>query len=90
MLKPEDEEWTVPKLCQLLGKHISALKMVTGTEFSQATMHSDSTKQASQSENHKRNHQARPTTSELLSGQEKPTPGHRITQIKCVYCSQSH
>ena len=28
MQKPEDEEWTVPKLCQLLGKYSSAMEMV--------------------------------------------------------------
>ena len=64
--------------------------MAAGTESSQATIHSDGTKQAGQSENHKRNHQARSTTSGLLSGQEKPTPSQRVTQIKCVCCSQQH
>ena len=79
MLKAENEDWTVPKLRQLLGKHISALEMAASTESSQAMIHSDGIKQAGQSENHKRNHQARPTTSGLLSGQEKPTPSQRTT-----------
>jgi len=30
MLKGDNEEWTVPKLRQLLGKHITALEMADG------------------------------------------------------------
>ena len=33
MQKPEDEEWTVPKLRQMLGKYISAMEMA-GNESS--------------------------------------------------------
>ena len=34
MQKPEDKEWTVPKLHQMLGKYISAMEMA-GNESSE-------------------------------------------------------
>jgi len=37
-IKIEDEEWTASKLCQLLGKHISAMEMAS-LEFSQTPKH---------------------------------------------------
>ena len=47
MLKEEEEDWTVPKLCQLLGKHISALEMAAGTDFQPVSTHTEPNKQAS-------------------------------------------
>lgn len=96
MLKDEDEDWTMPKLCKLLGKHIAALERAAGTELSKApTMNSNGSKQVGHSEGHpegahKRPQQARPTASVLLSGQTKSASAQRPMQIKCVYCSQSH
>ena len=71
MIKDEDEDWTVPKLRQLLGKHISALERAAGTELPQTP--SDGSRQVGDSEGYKRPQQARPTASGLLSGQHKPS-----------------
>ena len=86
----QDEDWTVPKLCQLLGKHISALEMAAGTEFPQTSTHSDHNMQVGQSESHKRTQQVRPTASGLLTDQNKGIATQRPIQVKCVYCSQLH
>ena len=66
MLKEEEEDWTVTKLRQLLGKHISALEMAAGTDFSQVSVHTEVNKQTSHMEGHKRPPQMRPTASEDL------------------------
>ena len=48
MLKEEEEDWTVT---QLLGKHISALGMAAGTEFSQVSAHTEVNKQTNKGTN---------------------------------------
>ena len=86
MLKDEGEDWTVPKLRQLLGKHISALEMAAGTE----SAHMEGSRQMGYSEGHKRPQPVRPTASGLLSGQNKGAGAQKPRQIKCVYCGQPH
>ena len=90
MLKDEGEDWTVPKLRQLLGKHISALEMAAGTEFPHTSAHMEGSRQMGYSEGHKRPQPVRPTASGLLSGQNKGAGPQKPRQIKCVYCGQPH
>ena len=67
MLK-EEEDWTVTKLRQSLGKHISALEMAAGIEFSQISAHTEVNKQTSHMEGRKLPPQLRPTASGLFTG----------------------
>ena len=91
VLKEEEEDWTVTKLCQLLGKHISALEMAAGTEFSQVSAHIEVNKQTSHTEGHKRPPQMRLTASGLFTGQNRPaaTLGRSIWVITCLRSKQS-
>ena len=75
MLKAEDEDWTVLKLRQLLGKHISALEIA---EFFQTSTHSDHNMQVGQSASHKHTQQVRTTASGLLTGQNKGIATQRL------------
>ena len=86
MLKEEEEDWTVTKLRQLLGKHISALEMAAGTDFSQVSVHTEFNKQTSHMEGHKRTPQMRPTASGLFTGQNRPAATHRLN----VFTVASH
>ena len=70
MLK-DDKEWTVSKLHQLLGKHISAVDMAIAWNFQRHPLNASIT-QASQNDNSRRNHFVlEPTTSGLLAGNAK-------------------
>jgi len=69
MQKQESEEWTVPKLHQLLGKYIIAMEMAGSNEsfeVSASTSQSNST-----SVNQRCHSQERSTTGGLLAGNGK-------------------
>ena len=81
MLKEEEEDWTVTKLRQLLGKHISALEMAAGTDFSQVSVHTEINKQTSHMEGHKRTPQMRLLLVDYLQGKidlQLPKGNHRL------------
>ena len=89
MLKAKDEEWTVSKLCQLLGKHISAMEMAS-LEFSQTSTQSKHHHSLSQNDNPRQNHFiSKPTASGLLAGNTKQRVPKQ-TQAKCIFCGQPH
>ena len=89
MLKAEDEEWTVSKLRQLLGKHITALEMAS-LEFLLTPTESKHHSSLSQNDNTRRNHfSSKPTASGLLAGSTKQRRPKQI-QAKCIFCSQPH
>ena len=88
MLKAEGEEWTVPKLQQLLEKHITALEMAGGeprpapmpvkpiTKYTQGGVSG----------------QSKSTAGGLLAGSHKAPVAQKQSplQPKCIYCSQDH
>ena len=84
MLKGDDEEWTVPKLRQLVGKHITALEMAGG----ECHLPSPIRPKHSQLEG-VRHPYPKSTASSLLAGNSKNQVSKRH-QIKCVYCGQPH
>ena len=89
MLKAEDEEWTVSKLRQLLGKHITAMEMAS-LEFLQTPTEFKHHSSLSQNDNTRRNHfSSKPTASGLLAGSTKQRRPKQI-QAKCIFCSQPH
>ena len=86
MLRADGEEWTVPKLQSLLGKHITVLEMA-GSEscFIQASLR-PSNKQSHREANP---YHPRPTAGGLLAGTSKGTATLRQQpQLNCVYCSE--
>ena len=88
MLRADGEEWTVPKLRSLLGKHITALEMA-GSEscFTQASSR-PSNKQSHRAANL---YHPRPTAGGLLAGTSKGTATLRQQpQPKCIYCNEPH
>ena len=89
MQRFEDEEWTVPQLHKLLGKHILALEMA-GSEISQTLTQSGSGTLASQGHNDTTKRNARSAAGGLLARNSKSASAQRQPQIKCVYCSQLH
>ena len=89
MLREEGEEWTVSKLCQLLGKHISAMEMANA-EFSQMFTQPGYNPKVTQNEHTRRGiPNTRPTASELLAGNSRNS-APRQAKVKCTFCDQSH
>lgn len=91
MLKGDNEEWTVPKLRQLLGKHITALEMAGGECYLPQPPIRLSNGKHFQPEGG-RPPNLRPTAGGLLAGNSRHQVSKRYqpSQIKCVYCGQSH
>lgn len=82
MLKGDDEPWTVPKLQQLVVKHITALEMAGGK-----CHHPPSPTRPKQYQLEGVRHPyPKSTASGLLAGNSKNQVPKRH-QIKCVYCS---
>ena len=89
MQKPEDEEWTVPKLHQMLGKYISAMEMA-GNESSEVPAPTSNT-YPSPTNQRNRPPSLKPTTGGLIAGSNsRGSSSHREFQAKCIYCTQSH
>ena len=87
MLKGDNEEWTVSKLRQLLGKHITALEMAGGEFYlSRPPIRLNSGKHFQPEGGRLSN--PRPTTGGLLAGNSGNQAPKRYPplQIKCVYC----
>jgi len=83
MLKGDGEEWTVPKLRQLLGKHITALEMAGGD------LSSSSGRPKHYQIEGVRQPYPKSSASGLLAGSSRNQVPKRH-QIKCVYCGQPH
>ena len=90
MLKGDNEEWTVPKLRQLLGKHITALEMAGGEcHVPQSPVRLSGDKHFQTEGGRLPN--LRPTAGGLLAGNSRhQAKRFQPSQIKCVYCGQSH
>ena len=85
MLKGDDEEWTVPKLRQLVGKHITALEMPGG----ECHLPPSPIRPRHSQVEGVRHPYPKSTASGLLAGNSKnQVPKRR--RIKCVYCGQPH
>ena len=88
MQKPENEEWTVPKVLQLLGKYISAMEMA-GNESSDASIPVNT--YSSHTNQQICPPQFKFTTGGLVAGNNtRGSSPHREFQPKCVYCNQPH
>ena len=90
MLQDEGEEWTVSKLRQLLGKHISAMEMANA-EFSQMFTKPGCNPNISQNEYAARKgfSSNKPTASGLLAGNSRNNAPKQV-QVKCIFCDQVH
>ena len=87
MMKGEDP-WTVAKLQELLGKHISAMEMAGG-EFQPPPL-KITHKPTNWDREFRNPHQVpRPTAVELLVGGSSNS-GNSKPNLKCVYCGQNH
>ena len=87
MLKNDDEEWTVSKLRQLLGKHITALEMAGGeSHIAQAPVRPISRHPSGHS------HYPKSTAGGLLAGNARNSTVARQHPVpkKCIYCGQAH
>ena len=91
MLKGDNEEWTVSKLRQLLGKHITALEMAGGECYLSRPPTRMNSGKHFQTEGGRLSN-PRPTASGLLAGNSRNQAPKRYPplQIKCVYCGQPH
>ena len=87
MMKGEDP-WTVAKLRELLGKHISAMEMAGGE--SQPPPLKTTHKPTNWDREFRNPHRVpRPTAGELLVGGSSNS-GNSRPNLKCVYCGQNH
>ena len=77
MLKPENENWSVPKLRELLRKHISAMEMASNNESLEPSASPGQPRMSQR-------YHFKTTTGGLLAGYTK---GHTPT---CIYCNESH
>lgn len=94
MMKGE-EPWTVAKLRELLGKHITAMEMAGGELHPPPQPPpTKSTHRPTQQYREFRNPQqpTRATAGELLAGSISNSGGNRKPQssFKCIFCSQNH
>ena len=91
MQKADTEEWTVVKLWQLLGKHITALEIADHESYLPSVqIVLDNKPIATQREGHSNFHH-KPTAGEMLPGNSKHNgnPNAR-SQTKYCYCSPTH
>ena len=70
MLRGEGEEWTLSKLWQLLGKHISAMEMANA-EFSQMFTQPRGNPTVTQNEYVRKGFSSKPTASGLPAGNSR-------------------
>jgi len=86
MLKGE-EEWTVAKLRELLGKHISAMEMAGGEIHPpQASLMKSNLKLP-----YREYHNSKVTAGELLAGDVRnQSKSRKESGLKCVFCNQGH
>ena len=89
MQKTDTEDWTVAKLRQLLGKHITALEIADHESYS-ASHQIVSGSKPTQGEGRSNFHH-KPMARGLLAGNSKPNVNSNAQpQMKCFYCSQTH
>ena len=88
MLKADGEDWTVPKLRQLLEKHITALEMAGGEP--RPTVRPNA--KYPQREGSGQFYYSKSTAGALLASNARSTTVSRTipVQIKSFYCGQSH
>ena len=90
MQKEDNEEWTVAKLRQLLGKHITALEIADRESYPTTPQFVTSNKSVHRDGRGNSTHH-KPTAGGLLAGHGKAnTNSNPQTEMKCFYCDQAH
>ena len=85
MMKDDGEEWTVPKLRLLLGKHITVLEMAGSESHTNVPMKASGRFLQREGSGHSF---MKPTAGGLLAGSGRSVMVAK--QIKCVYCGENH